>query len=177
LRHYSNILLMLSVSFFFSSIVNLLCCWLLQIGLRQVAKIMARDPANLQGLAEVFAALQGEQGLVAPLPAALATLSSFDVATAAGAAASAPGVAAVAAATAAAAAVHGAIPLEAIRGLLVDGTYELSEVEVRQGACCSWLFLLNWSCCVTHTTVMLRCCSRNARTQATPVGSISMHVS
>jgi hypothetical protein len=112
---------------------------LLQIGLRQVAKIMAADPANLQGLAEVFAALQGEQGLVAPLPAAVTALASFDASTAA-AAAAAPGGTVVAAAAAAAkaataslAAVHGAIPLEAIRGLLVDGTYELSEVEVRAG--------------------------------------------
>jgi hypothetical protein len=113
---------------------------ILQIGLRQVAKIMARDPANLQGLAEVFAALQGEQGLVAPLPAAIATLSSFDAATAAGGTPAAPGGAAVSVATAAAAAVHGAIPLEAIRGLLVDGTYELSEVEVRGGLLLSGCF-------------------------------------
>jgi hypothetical protein len=118
-------------------LLALFVIFLLQIGLRQVAKIMARDPANLQGLAEVFAALQGEQGLVAPLPAAIATLSSFDAAAAAaGAAGGAAGGPAVAAATAAAAAVHGAIPLEAIRGLLVDGTYELSEVEVRHGGCC-----------------------------------------
>ncbi|WIA19516.1 hypothetical protein OEZ85_004126 [Tetradesmus obliquus] len=129
-----------------------------QIGLRQVAKIMARDPGQLQGLAEVFGALQREAGLVAPLPSAAVastslarvdaaaaaaaaaavastSLASVDAAAAAAAGAAGPGGSVVAAAAAAAAplgAVHGAIPLEAIRGLLVDGTYELSEVEVRQ---------------------------------------------
>jgi hypothetical protein len=109
---------------------------------------MARDPANLQGLAEVFAALQGEAGLVAPLPSAVTALASFDASSASAgtAAAAAPGGTVVAAAAAAAlAAVHGAIPLEAIRGLLVDGTYELSEVEVRGNCvvmCHAWL----WEC-------------------------------
>ncbi|KAF6254624.1 kinase-like domain-containing protein [Scenedesmus sp. NREL 46B-D3] len=112
-----------------------------QIGLRQVARVMARDPANLQGLAEVFAALQGEQGLAAALPAAPAAPPSCDASAdapaAAAAAAAAPGLPAVAAAAAAApaAAVHGAVPLEAVRCLLVDGMYQLSEVEAPAGAC------------------------------------------